>query len=333
VRELLARGQSVRALVRDEERARELLGRDPRLLLVVGDVTEASAFASALEGADVVHHAAAYFRESYRGGAHWDRLHTVNVLGTRELVRLAIAAGVQRFVHVSSVGVLEARAPNGAPVDETMSRDAATTQNDYYRSKILADDEVRAALAKHSRFDACFVLPGFMNGPGDSGPTSAGQTIIDFVERKLPGVVDANFSYVDARDVAFACAEAAERGRRGERYVVAGSRVHLREVYRVLEDVTGVMAPRREIPLALLAVVSTMHELWARLTGRPVLLGRATYRVLRDDGPYSSFDSSKAMRELDVRFRPLEDTLRDAVAWLEDAGKLPRARRLLARPA
>jgi hypothetical protein len=161
-----------------------------------------------------------------------------------------------------------------------------------------------------------------MNGPGDAGPTAAGQTILDFAAGKLPGVVDVQLSYVDARDVAQACVEAVECAPRSERYVVAGRRVHLGDAYRILERTLGVPAPTRRVPLALLAVVAAMNELWARISGRPVLIGTAMFRTLREEGPYNSYDSSKAERALGVRFRPLEATLRDAAAWLSKGGIL-----------
>jgi nucleoside-diphosphate-sugar epimerase len=322
VRELLRRGFGVRALVRDAERAGRLLPDAPGLQIVPGDLEDVPAFASALAGSEVVFHAAAYFRESYRGGSHWRKLHAINVDGTRALVEASYERGVRRFLHVSSVGTLVGHAPDGRPVDETLRRDPARTRNDYFRSKILADRVVEEALERHPDLWAAFILPGFMNGPGDAGPTAAGQTILDFAAGKLPGVVDVHLSYVDARDVAQACVEAVERAPRGERYVVAGRRVHLGDAYRILERTLGVPAPTRLVPLALLAVVAAMNELWARISGRPVLIGRAMFRTLREEGPYNSYDSSKAERALGVRFRPLEATLRDAAAWLSKGGIL-----------
>jgi dihydroflavonol-4-reductase len=323
VRALAARGWTVRALVRNEPRARRLLAGLPSIVtLVRGDVEEPLAFASALDGVDVVFHAAAYFRESYRGGSHEKRLLAVNVDGTRALLSAALAHGVRRFLHVSSIGALAVRRADGRPVDATCRERPERTANDYFRSKILADDVVEEAMEQHPALWAAFILPGFMNGPGDAGPTAAGQMIDDFVAGRLPGVVDAHLSFVDARDVAAACIAAVERAARGARYVVAGRRLHLRDAYAILARVTGVPAPTRRVPMALVAVVAACNEAWARLTGRPVLLSRATYQNLRETGPYNAYDSSPAERELGVTFRPLEETLRDAVAWLA-AGQSP----------
>lgn len=329
VRELLSRGRRVRALVRDARRAASLLPDDPRLELIVGDLGDVAGFVSHLGGASLVIHAGAYFREAGQGGTHDEALERINVEGTRALVEAAYAAGIRRFLQVSSIGTLTPSASGEEAVNEGMRIRAHQTGNAYYRSKILADAVVEDALELHRDLWAAFVLPGYMNGPGDAGPTAAGRTILDFVGGKLPGVLDAHFSYVDARDVAWACVEAAQQGRRGRRYIVAGRRASLAEEYAILERVTGVAAPTRRVPMWLLGAVALLQEAWARLSGRPVLLGLATYRLLRDDGPHGRFDSSRAERELGVRFRPLEETLVDAVRWLSEHEMLD-ARRLTA---
>jgi dihydroflavonol-4-reductase len=321
VRALVAAGYEVRALARSVDKARRQLG-DVRVEVVAGDLGDVDAFADALRGVDVLFHTAAYFRDGYKGGRHWDAMRRINVDGTRALVSAAYARGVRRVVHTSSVAVVRETAP-GRAIDETMARPAETEPDDYYRSKILSDRVVDELLATHPDLWACFVLPGFMNGPGDAGPTSAGQFVMDFVARRLPGVLDTSFSYVDARDVAAAMVAAAERGRRGERYLVAGRTLHVREAMAELEAVTGVRAPRRALPIFVIAAIALLNELWARLSGRPVLLSWAGYRAIRREGTKMRFDSTKAERELGVAFRPIRATLADAVDWFVSAGMVP----------
>lgn len=173
----------------------------PELTIVEGDMTRIDRFASALYGCDVVFHTAAYFRESYGGGKHWAELKAINVDGTKHLLNAAYQAGVRRFVHTSSIAVLDG--PRGASIDETMSRNEADA-DDYYRSKILSDHIVAEALDRHPDLFACFVLPGWMHGPGDLGPTSAGRFTLDYLHGRLPGVPPGTFAFVDARDVASA---------------------------------------------------------------------------------------------------------------------------------
>ena len=140
-------------------------------------------------------HTAAYFRDSYTGGRHWNELYRVNVKGTQALLNAAYEAGIRRMVHTSSGGVLDG--PPGALIDETMAR-TEDNANDYFRSKILTDRALRAFLKEHPDFHATFVLPGFMFGPGDMGPTASGQLVLDFARRKLPGLVPGSFAVVDA---------------------------------------------------------------------------------------------------------------------------------------
>lgn len=315
VRELLARGYTVRALVRSRDKA-ALLPSSPSLTLVEGDMERVEDFEKHLAGVDIVFHTAAYFRDSLKGGNHWKTLKRINVLGTKTLVEKAYGQGVRRFLQVSSIGTLEDKAPDGGAVTEEMRRNPRKTINDYYRSKLLADAEVETALNRWPDLWAAFILPGFMHGPGDAGPTAAAQTIIDFMNGALPGIIDAHFAYVDARDVAFACAEAAEKAPRGEHYLAAGRRYHLREIFTLLERITGAPAPRRNLPGGLIAVLAAANEVWARLSGKPALVSWSIYRTIRDEGPHARFDNSRAERDLGLRFRSIEDTLTDTVAWI-----------------
>ncbi len=324
VRALLARGDSVRALARSAAKAASQFAglEGDRLEIVEGDLGNPAAFARRLEGVDTLFHTAAYFRDSYKGGSHWRQLEKTNVDGTRALIDTAYAAGVRRMVQTSSIAVLKGE--RGALVDETMLR-RPQDADDYYRSKILADDVVFEALAARPDFHACFVLPAWMWGPGDAGPTSAGQTAIDFLNRRLPGIPPATFSFVDARDVAAAQIAAAERGRRGERYLAAGRSLSLAELFPMLEKVSGVPAPKRRLPLALLFAIGGAQEIVSRLTGKPVLLSWAAVKGLANEIGRTNFSDAKSARELGLVFRTIPETLRDTVAWFRARGLAPKA--------
>lgn len=317
VRQLVARGVRVRALARSREKADAQFAGLP-IEIVTGDMSNIDAFAARLSGVDVLFHTAAYFRDSYKGGSHWDRMHAINVRGTANLLAHAHHAGIRRIVHTSSTAVLNA--PIGTTIDETMRR-REDDADDYQRSKILADREIDAALAAHPDLTASLVLPAFMFGPGDSGPTSSGQLVLDFLNRKLPGIPPGSFSVVDARDVADTMIAAALRGRRGERYLAAGRDMTMPEVFARLEHVSGVKAPKRQLPLAMLFVVATINEAWARLSGRPVLIGLAAARLITRQGS-THFSAEKSERELGTSFRPFDETLRDVIAWYQANGWL-----------
>ena len=319
VRELAARGVRVKALARSRAKATLQFGDLPGVKVVEGDMLAVPRFASALSGVGVLFHTAAHFRDSYTGGDHWEELKATNVDGARNLLTAAYAAGVRRAVTTSSIAVLDG--PRGAVINETMVRPVEKA-DDYYKSKILADQVAFDLMKAHPDFDITFVLPGWMHGPGDAGPTSAGQVTLDYVNRKLPGIAPGTFSVVDARDVARALIASAERGRRGERYLAAGRHMTMADLLKTYEQVTGVPAPKGKLPPLLLLAIATVSEAMARLTGKPTLLSLATVRLMLREAERTRFDHAKSERELGVSFRPVDETLRDEIAWFRARGQI-----------
>lgn len=317
VRELVARGIRVRALVRSEEKAQKLFGRMDGIEWVQGDMADVSAFSHYLCGCDVVFHTAAFFRDNYTGGRHWDVLQQINVEGTRQLIEQAYAAGVRRFVQTSSIAVLDGNP--GEWIDETHLR-RVEDADDYYRSKILADERIQDFIQQYPEMQAVFLLPGWMWGPGDMGPTSSGQLVLDVLRGKLPGLTPGSFSVVDVRDVVQAHIAAAETGRSGERYLAAGRHTTLHELIPLLGRVAGVATPKREMPMWALYVFAAIQELYARITGRPVLLSLATVRLMVREAERTRFNHAKSQRELGLTFRSIEETLVDTVSWYRNQG-------------
>jgi dihydroflavonol-4-reductase len=320
VRLLASRGFSVRALVLPGEMDKVPIQFSGIPIDVIpGDMRDVAAFASALAGVDIVFHTAAYFRDYLKGGRHWDALYRVNVAGTRSLLEAAYRAGVRHFVHASSIAVLDG--PASVSIDETMLRDPRHAEP-YYRSKILAEREILNFLSQNPDMSAAMVLPGWMHGPGDAAPTPAGQSVLDFLREKIPGILPGAFSIVDARDVAEAMFRVALKGRRGERYLAAGRPISSAEYMACLAQVSGVKAPSRKIPRFALYAVAAVSECWARLTRRPVPLSLAAMRLLDRRIDQLQFDHSKSKRELGLEFRPVEETLRDEIAWFRAHGYL-----------
>jgi dihydroflavonol-4-reductase len=316
VRKLVENGVTVRALARSKEKAKKLFG-SLGFEIVVGDINDPKTFVNRLSGADIVFHTAAYFRDNYKGGKHWDQLYTTNVAGTANLVKECYQAGIHRFVHISSTAVLRGRP--GHKADEATLR-LESEADDYQRSKILSDQEVLKFLATHPDFWAAFVLPGWMHGPGDSGPTSAGQTVLDFLKRKMPGIPPGSFSVVDVRDVAEAAIRVAESGKRGDRYLAAGRNVTMEDLFNDLEQISGIRAPRNKVPMAVVYLLGAMGEIRARITRQPVLIGWATVQLLAKESARQQFDHQKSERELGIRFREIQETLRDAISWFKANG-------------
>jgi dihydroflavonol-4-reductase len=310
VRLLVQQGHQVSALVRSPEKAARLFA-DLNVQLVVGDMQDVAGFGPALAGHDVLFHTAAYFREYYQPGDHWQTLEAINIHGTVALLAEAERHGVKKVIYTSSNGVIGTRS-SGEPSDERDPPDSMQVENLYFRSKVLAEQAVDTFL-KHSQLPVILILPGWMFGPGDAAPTSSGQLVLDFLNRRLPGIVPGAGDPVDVRDVAQAMINAIERGRSGERYIVAGNEVvSFGRLMALLEQLSGVPAPRLRIPYAVALVYAWISEMYGRLTGKPVLATLSAVRTLRHARLTSS---EKARRELGATFRPLIETLRDEVAW------------------
>ncbi|HVK98748.1 MAG TPA: SDR family oxidoreductase [Dongiaceae bacterium] len=319
VRLLLEQGIRVKALARSAEKAKAQF-EGLKVEIVVGDMNNVDGFRQHLNDVDVLFHTAAYFRDSYKGGKHWDELYQTNVIGTRKLLEAAKDAGIRRMVHTSSVAVLTG--PKGSPIDETMDR-RIEDADDYYRSKILSENTVREFLNQNPDMHITFVLPGWMFGPGDIGPTSSGQLVQDFLQRKLPGIPPGSFSVVDARDVAFAEIQAARVGRNGERYLAAGRYMDMRQLAEKLTETSGIKGPTRAIPYPVILTVALLSEVYALLTHKPILISLGSIRMLKQEEGRTHFNPEKSRKELGLEFRPVEETLRDVLQDMSLRGISP----------
>jgi dihydroflavonol-4-reductase len=310
VRLLVAQGHEVKALVRSKEKAQKLLDDVKNVEFIQGDMENVVGFAEALQGCDVLFHTAAYFREYYQPGDHWPMLEKINVKGTIELLESAEKHNVKKAIHVSSSGVIgeDDKKPSG---DETSTASGLALENLYFRSKVETEKAIASFLKTHT-MPVVMILPGWMFGPGDAAPTSAGQLVQDFLNRKLPGVLKGGAGIADARDVARAMLEAIEKGKRGERYIVGGKLYTLAEIMKTLEKVSGVPGPKLHISTPIALTIAWLSQTIAKLTGGTTLLTVSSVKTVLH--PHS-ISSEKASHELGATFRPLEDTLRDTVNW------------------
>ncbi len=309
VRLLVANGHQVKGLIRSEEKAKRLLG-DLDVELVTGDMRLVTEFAPELAGCDVVFHTAAYFREYYQPGDHHDALQEINVHGVIELMTEADRHRVPCFIHIGSAGTIGLK-PDGSPGDEKTPPSPLAKSNLYFQSKVTCDRKIRAFRSQNG-MRVVEILPSWMWGPGDAAPTAAGQMVLDFMARKIPGIINGGSSVVDARDVAVAMIAAVERGRDRQRYIVGGRYCSVEQIMNGLERVTHVRAPRMRLPHALMMAIAWLHEMWGRMTDKDALITREGVRTLHAK---LAVNSAKAERELGVSFRRLRETLRDVVRW------------------
>jgi dihydroflavonol-4-reductase len=321
VRLLIEQGYQVRALVRSARKAASVFSGMP-VEFIENDVRNVADYQQALVGCDVVFHTAAFFREYFQPGDHWKTLEATNITATIDLLRAAERQGVKKVIYTSSSGVIGMQ-PGADWGDESCAPDAHAMENLYFRSKVIAEQEI-ATFLKTSQLPVVLILPGWMFGPSDTAPTSSGQIVRDFLAQRLPGILDGGGSPVDVRDVAQGMINAVARGISGERYIIGGDRfVTFRELLETLQQVSGVAAPTMPIPYAISLVYAWVSEQYGRITGKPVL---ATVNGVRTLKQRRQTRSDKAVRELGVTFRPLSETLRDEVTWF-------RANEMVSHPA
>ncbi len=306
VRALLGGGHRVRAVVHRE--ARSLEGLDVER--VPGDIADETSLLGAFDGAEVVYHLAALISITGSQGGAVERM---NVAGARSAARAARQVGVRRLVHVSSV---HAYAHDPDVVLTEASARASSTAPAYDRSKALGEAEVRAEV--DAGLDAVIVNPSGVIGPFDFGPSRFGQSLVAMARGRLPAMVDGGFDWVDARDVAASCMAAAERGRRGEGYLLGGRWAAVAEIARMAAAHQGRSPPRLTVP-RWMASLSAPAAGWfqAQLGQEPLFTPEGLHALFHGS---RRVDWSKAAAELGHAPRPLEETIGDTVDWFAANG-------------
>jgi dihydroflavonol-4-reductase len=312
-RALIQHGWEVRALARKGSDRRNV--QHLALEVVEGDLADKASLDRALAACQALFHVAA----DYRLGAFDPRqLYQTNVEGTRNILESARAAGVERVIYTSSVATVGIP-KDGSPGSEDTPVSVMDMIGHYKRSKFLAEQVVRdAALAGTS---VVIVNPSTPIGPGDIKPTPTGQMVLDAAAGRTPAYVDTGLNVVHVDDVANGHLLAFHRGRPGERYILGGEDLTLREILVEIAQIVGRKPPRVRLPTSVVLPIAYVAEAVARMTGRP---GRITVEGVRMARKRMFFSSDKAKRELGYTWRPPTEALRDAIGWLRDQGSLRR---------
>ncbi|MBY0335219.1 MAG: NAD-dependent epimerase/dehydratase family protein [Acetobacteraceae bacterium] len=310
-RALLARGHEVRALVRPGTPRTVLEGLEIQYAL--GDLTDQPSLAYAAAKCDALIHCAADYRIFVPDP---DVMRRVNVAGTEALMLAALRAGIGRVVHVSSVATLKPRA-DGQPATEADAAEPAEAIGPYKASKTEAERLVEA-MVRSDRLPAVIVNPSTPIGPRDRRPTPTGRVILEAAKGKMPAYVETGLNLVHVDDCAAGVVAALDHGAVGERHILGGQDVTLREMLGFIAAERGHRAPIR-LPRGPLFPMAWVAEQAARLTGREPML---TLDGLRMAGHHMFFSSAKAERVLGHRARPWQEGVRDAMAWFRAQGML-----------
>ena len=310
VRALLKRGAEVRALARPRSDTRNLDSLEVEL--VAGDLRDRGSLEAALEGCDTVYHVAAMYA---LWAANPQEIYDSNVTGTVNLLEAAGMAGVQKIVYTSSVATI-GLPKDGTPGTEEIPLPLEDMVSHYKRSKYLAEQEV-LKYAQHG-LPVVIVNPSFPVGSWDVKPTPSGQIIVNFLRGKIPAYVDTGLNVVDVEDVALGHLLAAEKGRIGERYILGHANLTLPQLFQLLEQVSGVKAPRLRIPYGCAYLSACVSELVARtITHKPPFVTLAGVKLSRKQ---MFFNASKAVRELGFPQTPAVEALSKAVQWFRSHG-------------
>ncbi|MBM3837657.1 MAG: NAD-dependent epimerase/dehydratase family protein [Verrucomicrobia bacterium] len=315
VHELRACGHAVRALLRPQSDLRGLAGVE--FERVTGDVGNPALLRDAMRGCDWCFHVAASYHLWLRD---YTPMFAANVDGTRNVIEAAAAAGCSRIIYTSTVGCVGLpKSLDGVvtPTDEAAPVSEAQMSNPYKLSKWRA--EVVALELAGRGLPVVIVNPSAPVGPRDVKPTPTGKVIVDFLNREMPAYLDTGLNWVHVRDVAVGHILAAEKGRVGERYILghAGGNWTMEQAFAVLEEISGVPAPRFRVPYGLALAAAHIGEALARFTGQPPKAPLAGVRMAK----YKMFfNADKAVRELGLPQTPPKQALIDAVEWFRANG-------------
>jgi dihydroflavonol-4-reductase len=309
-RVLSQNGCELRLLVRPTSRLDNVAGLNGEL--IQGDLCDAPQLRQAMSRCELVFHVAADYRLWARDSSE---LYRSNVEGTRTVLQAAAEAGVRRVVYTSSVATVGFTG-NGRPADEDSPVALDDMIGHYKRSKFMAEQVAKERAAAGQ--DVVIVNPTTPVGEQDIKPTPTGRIIVDFLRRKFPAYVETGLNLVDVVEVARGHLAAAEKGRRGERYIVGGENLTLKQILDKLAAITGLPSPKVKLPYAVALVTGAVDTVVSGglLRREP----RVTLDSVRMGRKKMFASSAKAERELGWKIVSVDDALRRAVEWFRGKG-------------
>ena len=310
VRALLARGETVRVLMRPSSDRQNIAGLD--VDIVEADLMEPHTLPAAVAGCSAVYHVAADYRLWTRDP---EAMFRANVDGSTAIIRASMKAGVERIVYTSSVAVLGI-VPGGEGDEETPVS-YADMIGVYKQSKYRAEEAVKE-LIENENASVVIVNPSTPVGPRDVKPTPTGRMIVEAASGKMPAFVDTGLNIVHVDDVAAGHLLAFDKGVIGERYVLGGENMALKDILADIAEIAGRKPPAVCLPHNLIIPIAHLAEWWTRLTGGSEPF--ATVDGVRMAKKKMYFSSAKAERELGYAPRPAKQALQDAVRWFQENG-------------
>lgn len=316
-RQLLARGDKVRAFVLTGDKSVKYIPKEVELC--EGDLCDPSAvdrFFTIPAGMEsIVIHCASMVTVNPDFN---QKLVDVNVGGTKNIIEACLNhPEYKKLVYVSSTGAIP-EAPKGQKIKEVDHFDPEKVVGWYSRTKAMASQDVLDAVRQRG-LNACIVHPSGILGPNDYAVGEVTKTVIQIVNGEMPVGMQGSFNLCDVRDLAYGCIMAADKGRRGECYILGNEEVTLKELCRMLQNDLGCKPIRFYLPLSIAGFIAKRMERKAKKTGKqPIMTSFSVYNLARNN----TFDYSKAQKELGYKTRPYAETLHDEAHWLKQEGKI-----------
>jgi dihydroflavonol-4-reductase len=304
-RALSEQGAKLRLLVRSTSNLKNLEGLNAET--AAGDLRDASSLEKAIAGCEAVFHVAADYRLWVQDPAE---MYRSNVEGTRAILEAARKNNVRCVVYTSSVATMGFTG-NGRPADEDSPVSLADMIGHYKRSKFMAEQV--ALDAGRSGMRVITVNPTTPVGEQDIKPTPTGRIVVDFLKGKFPAYVETGLNLVDVRACALGHIYAMEKGKSGERYILGGENLTLKQILDKLGAISGLPSPKVKLPYFVAYVAGLVDQtVSGRLLGREP---RATVETVRMGKKKMWASSAKAERDLGWNTVPADDALRRAVEW------------------
>ncbi len=311
LRELLKKGHKVKALVRQSSVLDNLKNLDVEI--VQGDLKDRDSLKRCLKNCKYLFHVAADYRL-------WvprpQEIYQNNVKGTENLMEEALNSEIEKIVYTSSVAVL-GKPTEGDIADEKTPVSVSQMIGHYKKSKFLAEEKVKE-LYKTRKLPVVIVNPAAPVGPRDIKPTPTGKMVLDAAMKKIPAYLDTGLNIVHVDDVAKGHMQAFNKGKLGERYILGGENLTLKEMLEIISILCGNKPPKIRLPRKPLYPIGYVFEIFARLFNikNPML----TVDMIRMAEKKMFFSSEKAKKELNYKYKSAKNALKDAIQWFIDNG-------------
>jgi dihydroflavonol-4-reductase len=281
--------------------------------VVEGDVLDRESLASLITGAETVFNLAGKISIA---GENRALVEGINCRGTENVVDVCLEAGVKRLVHFSTIHAFSSN-----PTNETVTEERALVDGEHKAVYDTSKAEGQRIVLKGVKrgLNAVIVNPTAVIGPNDFKISRMGEVLLDLYHNRYPLLIDGGYNWVDVRDVVSGALAAEKRGRSGECYLLSGHRVHLQEFAALIGRLTGRKTPSGAIPLWLASAVAAFNLAYGHISGKTPKLTPEAIKAIRT---HQHISHQKATEELGYSPRPFEETVRDSIAWFQEAGLL-----------